>query len=203
MSLWKGAIDRLLRQRQQAAVPRPIHRRHHVPRYHNLAHIRLYQDYFAPQPRFGDAIFRRRFRMHHPLFMHIVGALERRYEYFGQGGCAWQTRTHALTEVHCRNQAIGVRRPRPTCSTSTSTLGESSAIECLQNFCAGIRAIFEDCYLRSPSPKTGQRLINMHGSVHGFPGMLGSKDCMHLEWKNCSATWKGCTLPASKPSITR
>ncbi|XP_047949577.1 uncharacterized protein LOC125195473 [Salvia hispanica] len=70
-------------------------------------------------------------------------------------------------------------------------IGESSAIECLQNFCAGIRAIFEDCYLRSPSPENCQQLINMHGSVHGFPGMLGSKDCMHLEWKNCPAAWKG------------
>ncbi|XP_047962030.1 uncharacterized protein LOC125206853 [Salvia hispanica] len=84
----QAAIDRRIRQRQQrrqqaaAAVPRPIHRRRHVPRDHIAAHHRLYADYFAPEPRFGDALFRRRFRMHRPLFMHIVGALERRYEFF-------------------------------------------------------------------------------------------------------------------------
>ncbi|XP_047978933.1 uncharacterized protein LOC125220842 [Salvia hispanica] len=107
----EGAIDRLLRQRQQrrpAAVPRPIHRRHHVPRDHIVAHIRLYRDYFAPQ----------RFRMHRPLFMHIVSALERRYEYFGRrGGCGWQTRTNALTKCLCRNVERRHTEARPTCST--------------------------------------------------------------------------------------
>ncbi|XP_047979455.1 uncharacterized protein LOC125221381 [Salvia hispanica] len=53
-------------------------------------------------------------------------------------------------------------------------IGESTAVECLQNFCAGVRAIFGEVYLWSPSPEDCQRLIDMHGYVHGFPGMLGS-----------------------------
>ncbi|XP_047949313.1 uncharacterized protein LOC125195167 [Salvia hispanica] len=174
------AIDRRIRQRQQrrqqaaAAVPRPIHRRRHVPRDHIAAHIRLYEDYFAPQPRFGDALFRRRFRMHRPLFMHIVGALERRYEFFRiRGGCGWQTRPHANTEVYGRNRQLAYGVPADMFDEYLH-IGESSAVECLLEFCAGIRAIFEDQYLRRPSPEDCQRLINMHGSVHGFPGMLGT-----------------------------
>ncbi|XP_042001113.1 uncharacterized protein LOC121750613 [Salvia splendens] len=77
-------INRLIQaalQQQQPTVPRPIHRRAIVLRDHIVAHRRLYEDYFVPEPRFGENMFRRRFRMHRPLFLPIVGALERRYEY--------------------------------------------------------------------------------------------------------------------------
>ncbi|XP_047964768.1 uncharacterized protein LOC125209206 [Salvia hispanica] len=176
------AIDRLLRQRQQrqqqaaVTVPRPIHRRWHVPRDHIAAHIRLYEDYFAPQPRFGDALFRRRFRMHRALFMHIVGALEKRYEFFrvreDAAGKLGHTSIQKCTAA-IRQLAYG----GPTDMFDEYLhIGEFSAVECLLNFCAGVRSIFGDQYLRRPSPEDCQRLINMHGSVHGFPRMLGSID---------------------------
>ncbi|XP_047940935.1 uncharacterized protein LOC125188214 [Salvia hispanica] len=153
------AIDRLLQRRQQAAaaVPRPIHRRRHVPRDHIAAHIRLYEDYFAPQPRFGDVLFRRRFRMHRPLFMYIVGALERRYEFFGiredAAGKPGHTPIQKCTAA-IRQLAYG----GPTDMFDEYLhIGESSAVECLLNFCAGVRAIFGDRYLRRPSPEDCQR----------------------------------------------
>uniref|UniRef100_A0A0D3CK85 Uncharacterized protein n=1 Tax=Brassica oleracea var. oleracea TaxID=109376 RepID=A0A0D3CK85_BRAOL len=45
-------------------------------------------------------------------------------------------------------------------------------------------------YLRRPTPADLQRLPAI-GEQRGFPGMIGSIDCMHWEWKNCPITWKG------------
>ena len=76
-------------QREQAAaaavearVPRPIRRRTFVPREHDVAHERLFADYFAENPRWGPNVFHRRFRMSRDLFLRIVHTLEGRDEYF-------------------------------------------------------------------------------------------------------------------------
>uniref|UniRef100_A0A0D2ZU15 Uncharacterized protein n=1 Tax=Brassica oleracea var. oleracea TaxID=109376 RepID=A0A0D2ZU15_BRAOL len=41
-----------------------------------------------------------------------------------------------------------------------------------------------------PTPADLQRLLDV-GEYRGFPGMIGSIDCMHWEWKNCPTAWKG------------
>ncbi|XP_047952479.1 uncharacterized protein LOC125198069 [Salvia hispanica] len=61
----------------------------------------------------------------------------------------------------------------------------------LRQFCNCIQAIFGPEYLRKPNADECQRLIDMHGRVHNFPGMMGSIDCMHWEWRNCPVAWKG------------
>uniref|UniRef100_A0A0D3DKS3 DDE Tnp4 domain-containing protein n=1 Tax=Brassica oleracea var. oleracea TaxID=109376 RepID=A0A0D3DKS3_BRAOL len=69
-------------------------------------------------------------------------------------------------------------------------LGETTARKCLHHFTAGIIHLFGDEYLRRPTPDDLQRLLHI-GEQRGFPGMIGSIDCMHWEWKNCPTAWKG------------
>lgn len=47
-------------------------------------HNRIYADYFADEPVYTDAMFRRRFRMSRPLFLRVVNAVEERSSYFIQ-----------------------------------------------------------------------------------------------------------------------
>ena len=50
--------------------------------------------------------------------------------------------------------------------------------------------MFGDEYLRSPNEQDTTRLL-ASAERRGFPGMLGSLDCMHWVWRNCPTTWKG------------
>nr|XP_043630051.1 uncharacterized protein LOC122601349 [Erigeron canadensis] len=49
----------------------------------------------------------------------------------------------------------------------------------------------KDEYLRRPTSDDIQRLYARHEELHGFPGMLGSIDCMHWPWRNCPKAWQG------------
>uniref|UniRef100_A0A0D3AM26 DDE Tnp4 domain-containing protein n=1 Tax=Brassica oleracea var. oleracea TaxID=109376 RepID=A0A0D3AM26_BRAOL len=80
-------------------------------------------------------------------------------------------------------------------------LAETTARKCLHNFTAGIITLFDDEYLRHPTPEDLERLLHT-GDDRGFPGMIGSIDCMHWEWKNCPTAWKGMySRGTGKPTI--
>ncbi|XP_042044362.1 uncharacterized protein LOC121790122 [Salvia splendens] len=122
--------------------------------------------------------------MQRPLFMHIVGALESRYGYFrvreDAAGKLGHTPIQKCTAA-LRQLAYGGVADM---FDEYLHIGESIACDCLKYFCQGVREIFEDKYLRKPTPEDFQALLDMHGAQHGFSGMLGSIDCMHWEWKN-------------------
>ena len=61
--------------------------------------------------------------------------------------------------------------------------------------------IFGPEYLRSPIAADISRLLRK-ANQHGFPGMLGSLDCMHWAWKNCPAAYPGMyTGHVHRPTI--
>ncbi|CAM8996354.1 unnamed protein product [Rhodiola kirilowii] len=76
-------------------------------------------------------------------------------------------------------------------------IGESTAIECLKKSVTDVIVIFEGEYLRKPNSNDVQRLLEM-GEARGFPGMMGSIDCMHWQWKNCPKAWKGMFMSGHK-----
>ena len=63
-------------------------------------------------------------------------------------------------------------------------MSESTCLDSLYKFCKAVIVVFGPEYLRETTTEDRARLLAMNAS-RGFPGMLGSIDCMHWEWKNC------------------
>ena len=80
-------------------------------------------------------------------------------------------------------------------------IGDSTALKAMRHFCRAIIKAFGATYLRAPNQQDIARLL-AEGESRGFPGMLGSIDCMHWEWRNCPTAWKGqFTGRYKKPSM--
>jgi hypothetical protein len=118
--------------------------------------------------------------MRRPLFLRIVEALGEWSPFFTQrrdalnreGLSPLQKCTTAV-----RMLAYGV----PANQTDEYIkIGASTTLLCLEKFAERVIAKFGAHYLRRPNTEDGQRLLDVDES-HGFPGMLGSLDCMH--WK--------------------
>ena len=70
-------------------------------------------------------------------------------------------------------------------------MGETTSLKVLWQFYKGIRANFGQEYLRKPTAHDCKILLDMHGRVHNFLGMMYNIGCMHWEWRNCLVAWKG------------
>ncbi|KAA1081131.1 hypothetical protein PGT21_050295 [Puccinia graminis f. sp. tritici] len=76
------------------------------------------------------------------------------------------------------------------CNDEYLQLSETTSLQCMDRFCDAIVSIYGGEYLREPTAEDLDRLLEI-GARRGFPGMLGSVDCMHWEWKNCPSAWAG------------
>ncbi|GLT53669.1 hypothetical protein SLA2020_269260 [Shorea laevis] len=165
-------------------------RRTFIRRDRLQAGLDLFRDYFAEPPIYPHKYFRRRFRMNRVLFHRIQYAVEAYDSYFVQkrygskrlGFSSLQKITAAL-----RMLAYGVTADF---MDEYLKIGEATVIESLKRFVQAVISIFSEEYLRSPNNKDIARLL-AEGESRGFPGMLGSIDCMHWKWKNCPASWQG------------
>ncbi|XP_047972832.1 uncharacterized protein LOC125215455 [Salvia hispanica] len=149
-------------QREQAAVearvPHPIQSQTYVPCEHDVAHERLFADYFAENPRWG------------PNY---------REDGIGRPG---------LTPLQKCTVAIRQLAYGTTADMFNEYLhvGDTTGRECLKKFCKLVVEAFGDTYLRRLTADDCQSLMRMHETVHDFLGMLGSIDCMHRQVEKLS-----------------
>ena len=111
-----------------------------------------------------------------PYFTHRADALGR-----------WGIRPLAKITAALRMLAY---RGAADCNDEYLQISESASLEFMDRFSNGIVALYEREYLRQPNTEDLVRLLAF-GAKCGFPGMLGSLDCMHWEWKNFPSGWAG------------
>ncbi|XP_048493287.1 uncharacterized protein LOC125493807 [Beta vulgaris subsp. vulgaris] len=160
-------------------------------REHEEAHEKLFHDYFSIEPLYPENIFRRRFRMHKHVFLRIVeGLTAKDDEFFTQKPDA-TGRIGATALQKC----IAAIRILAYGSSSDAVdeylkIASSTARECLLHFSEGVVARFGHEYLRKANANDIERLLH-EDERRGFPGIMGSIDCMHWNLKNCPRGWKG------------
>jgi hypothetical protein len=155
-----------------------------------LAQEILYADYFATNSVYDDNDFARRFRMGKQRFLKIVTDLERNDTYFQQkcdaanrpGFTSLQKVASAMKQL-----AYGVTSDA---FDEYLKMGQNTQLECLRKFCDALVSVYGAEYLRKPTVEDLEQLLE-EGERLGFPGMLGSVDCMHWTWKNCPTAWHG------------
>ncbi|KAL2461631.1 putative harbinger transposase-derived nuclease [Abeliophyllum distichum] len=133
------------------------------------ADTRLFNDYFADNPRYNESMFRRRFRMSRNLFLRIVQAVEGHDKCFNQKrdgvGKLGLSAFQKITAVF-RMLAYGVAADA---TDEYIKIGESTAIESLKRFCRAIVEVFADQYLRSTNAHDIARLLHI-GQYTGRSG---------------------------------
>ncbi|XP_022040380.1 uncharacterized protein LOC110942928 [Helianthus annuus] len=170
---------------------RTTRKRRTTLRNHEVGDARIWKDYFSPQPVYPENYFRRRFRMSKKLFNRILEGISQHSPYFTQRyDCSGRKGLSPHQKCTCsiRQLAYGTAGDL---HDDYIRIGGPTAVECLQKFCRCVIEVFLVQYLRRPNSSDIERLLEAYSTKHGFPGMLGSIDCMHWAWKNCPVAWKG------------
>ena len=154
------------------------------------AHDRLYEDYFADNCNFPPEYFRRRYRMRRSLFLRIVDRLGEYSPYFTQRVDAINRRGFSpLQKCTAALRLLAYGAAADTIDDWLKLARQTSS-ECLERFCEGIIHCYGDEFCRRPTVADTQRLL-AKAEARGFPGMLGSIDCMHWQWRNCPVAHAG------------
>lgn len=105
------------------------------------------------------------------------------------GGSQWLFCLFPIQKITAAIRQLAYGTPADACDEYLR-IAESTAIESLLQFCCTINKVFGNEYLRQPTESDTRRLLKV-AEARGFPGILGSLDCMHWPWKNCPAAWAG------------
>jgi len=175
--------------------------RRYIPRNRQAGHDDLIANYFFANPIYTDKMFRTRFRMHKSLFLRIVDTLSDWSPYFTQRIDATGRDGHSpLQKCTAAIRMLGYGTPADQLD-EVLKIAASTCLDILGKFAEGVIENFGEEYLRPPRSDEMEKILQ-ENEARGFPGMLGSIDCMHWAWKNCPKGWAGMFTRGDKGTPT-
>ncbi|GJZ18560.1 ALP1-like protein [Tanacetum coccineum] len=157
-------------EQQQEQEAERVRHRNYIYRERLDAEARLMADYFGPHLKYPEYYFRKRYQ-YDPMLRRLPGF----------------SVIMKCTSV-IRQLAYGLT---PDSLDEYLQMGNHCAHDCLDVFTMCVIDLFMPEYLRKSDFNDIQNLYTAHNNIHGFPGMLGSIDCMHWEWRNYPKAWHG------------
>ncbi|XP_026417236.1 uncharacterized protein LOC113312715 [Papaver somniferum] len=159
----------------------------------------MMNDYFMHGTGYTARQFKQRLGMREDLFEKLLGKLlevdpemHQRPDATGTMGHSPPMKLVVVMKCLCKST--------PADSVDDYTrIGATTIYMYLKRFCHTICMTFGERYLREPTPEDVQRLLQENVD-RGFPGMLGSVDCMQWPWKNCPVAWQGTYRGKDKES---
>ncbi|GJS34015.1 reverse transcriptase domain, reverse transcriptase zinc-binding domain protein [Tanacetum coccineum] len=180
----------------------PKRTRTYIPREREEAEQRLIDDYFGDDetlPKYREGNFRRKYSMSSTLFNIKVNdilsydaqPLPKYFNFFRQ---RYDAVGHlSIGPILMCTSAIRqlAYDTAPNAFDKYFQIVERCSRQCLKNFTKCIPILYVEKYSRKPTSADIEKTYALHEEKHGLPGMLGSIDCMHWEWKNCPKSLHG------------
>ncbi|CAL8119959.1 unnamed protein product [Prunus armeniaca] len=145
-----------------------VGRRRNVDRHRHSRGKNLLEDYFIPTALYSDVDFRRRFRVQPHLFNKVMHDICNYDAYFVQKcdatGVLGLLPKQKLTAV-IRMLAYGASADQVD---EVARMGKSTTLEALVRFCDAVENLYTRDYLRRPTPRDLQRLLQK-AEARGFP----------------------------------
>ncbi|XP_026459722.1 uncharacterized protein LOC113360408 [Papaver somniferum] len=148
------------------------------------ANARMMQDYFNPGCRFGPKHFKDLHGLPRELFLRLLPEICAQDEDFRQRRDACNIPGHS---PHMKMLAVMKHLAK---GVAADSLGDYTGMAAsiiymyVKKFMDALLWLFNDRYMRRATTKDTKRLL-AENEARGFPGMLGSLDCTHWEWRCC------------------
>jgi len=155
--------------------------------WHDDATRVLKRDFFGLEgypltPLFKNKDFQELFRISRSRFQRLledIGRINHPF-YSGKGDAVGRpvASFEARLLLPLKTLAYGVT---PNAFRSDFQMSKSLCRMCCVVFDEVMKQIYQEEYLRKPSPTDVKGIVHLHEEVHGVPGMFGSLDCCHTD----------------------